>query len=170
MRECLHCSKQYHADEALRDHVYRKHPPKKEEPVGYTTTVSGELNVEPALTDAELGLDAGPDPWRELMLARTEGLEDTLGFDAVGKVRVIKGARHNVVVPRSEEPISDTEEVVKAIQALVRLAAKHRSKVNGAFYCHGEETADIWRIRVKDNKVLSERPTLVWPNGEEEKL
>lgn len=140
--------------------------------MGYYTTLSGTLTVEPALTDAELGriADVKADPWTDLILQRTEGDEDTLGLDDKGKIIVVKGTRRNIVSLRSDEPTKNPGTLTEAIHALTKLARKHKVKVNGSIFGSGEEPGDLWRIRVEDNVVHEERPKLLWPNGDSEDL
>lgn len=39
--------------------------------------------------------------------------------------------------------------------------------VYGSIEAHGEESPDIWRVVIRDNKVATERAKIIWPDGTE---
>lgn len=137
--------------------------------MGYYSTVTGQLVIKPGLLTADLGdlADEAADDYD--LIAKNEGTEGTLALDGNGKIVVVPGTFKTVVECRFEDDFK-AYTLTQSVQAVVNLAKSKDAKVNGILYVYGEENADIWRIRVEDNVVYEEKPTLVWPNGDKDGL
>lgn len=137
--------------------------------MGYNTHVTGEFRVTPRL-DQDLSdfRSYFSEDYENELFAENMGEEETVGL-VNGEITVIPGDGYTSVQPRFNEP-HKAYELESDVQEFLRRVKAHGNTVNGVFKCYGEEDGDIARIRIEDNAYHSERPTLRWPNGDEEPL
>jgi hypothetical protein len=127
--------------------------------MGYYTSFSGEISIEPPLTWAEI--------------RNSEWLPDI----AINKNHSVKLRIEETTVETDEGtmtrrsalavvPLSDSQykgyNVIEDVQALI---AKHSGhQFSGRFDCEGEDAGDLWRLVVRDNRVTKVEPQIVWPD------
>ena len=109
--------------------------------MGYYTTVHNEISFEPALTEAEA-------EEFEAFLEEKDIFEFTL-------------EDLNILVPYDDsfKAYCFDENLQIAIDKL------GDRKFSGYFEGHGEESGDMWRVRVKDGKVEHVAGVVTWPKG-----
>ncbi len=64
------------------------------------------------------------------------------------------------VIPVTEEEMKGYD-IEKHLQELIDAFPEHT--FSGFFECKGEETGDLWRLKVKDGKAVRVEPSIVWP-------
>jgi len=142
--------------------------------MGYRSTVSGSLRIEPGIPQRLLEgagalSDYGDHPDASSTLLATTVDDSTVGM-VDGQITVI-GNDYTEVACRLDEEFKayDFDSDVETFIKLVKVHSPS-STANGTLVVTGEGSGDIWRVRVEDNHVVTEHPKLVWPNGDEEEM
>jgi hypothetical protein len=135
--------------------------------MGYYSRLSGELTINPPLKwgqfrDSEFFDDRANENWRNgYACIRFRVERDTAETDE-GKREVITA----VAVEPSTEDSMKVYELKVELQRLVDAFPVH--EFTGEFLIEGEESGDIWKLVVDDNRKAAEiHPRIVWPDGSE---
>lgn len=128
--------------------------------MGYNTRLEGSIKIAPPLSAVEL---------RE----HPEVSNSDIRSVAVPVVKQRKDTNDGyTVILEGREIVPTTEDEHKAyglLDELRQYATFYPDHAySGYIYCYGEEQGDIWRVSIKDGKVLEERPKIVWPDGTEQ--
>ncbi|WP_331445814.1 DUF6205 family protein [Streptomyces xanthochromogenes] len=129
--------------------------------MGYYTTVSGEIRIEPPLKWVEFkdspfyGTDKGSG--RDVRLAVTEETVDT---DEGQTIRKTAGALEG-----SWEGGYKAYHLLEHVQEAIKAFPGHTFA--GRLECEGEEAADVWRVVVRDGVAVKVQPRIVWPDEDE---
>jgi hypothetical protein len=129
---------------------------------GYYSYVTGEAEIMPALTNAELK-DAG------LTEDSEEGeflFDEHLLTPAKSSPSYVPSQYGTRIRPRLEEAYK-TYYLEDNLKSLVKWCMDHGHVMNGMFHIDGESKDDIWRMHITNNVVDTVRPKLIWPNGSE---
>lgn len=133
--------------------------------MGYTTKFVGEIYIEPPLAWA----DIKDSPF----LPENAKRRGELGRDL--KFRIETSERDTdegtLTVRRAVSLVSTWEDdargysIVSHLQEVVD--AFPTRGYHGRFDAEGEESADIWRLKVVDRKAVKFEPVIVWPEASE---
>lgn len=128
--------------------------------MGYNTRLEGSIKIIPPLSAAELREhpEVSNSDSRSVAVPVVKQRKDT----DEGYTVVLEG--------REITPTTDEEhKAYGLIDELCDYANFYPGhEYSGYIYCYGEESGDIWRVSIKDGKVLEERPKIVWPDGTEQ--
>lgn len=124
--------------------------------MGYNTSVSGEIRIEPPLSWREFKDSpfAGRD--KDVTLHVEAETVDTEDGPLMRKTAV-------ALVPTWEDSYKAyylVEHVQEAIDAFPDRT------FTGRLECEGEENADLWRVVVRDGRAVKVTPRIVWPDEE----
>jgi hypothetical protein len=135
--------------------------------MGYETYYTGTLTITPQI----------PEPFPACFTDVTEDTAFILRNEAGEQNVVLKDDGTFGVVGDPGVTLAEVcwDESTKAdigeyVESLVKFVKREGSEANGVVDCQGEEHRDIYRYRVVNNAIGTERPKLVWPNGDEETL
>jgi hypothetical protein len=127
--------------------------------MGYYTTLSGELRIEPPLT------------WSEMRESKHLDFESEDGF-GVFKIQVLEQeveTEEGVLSKKSGVAIEPFEDSVKAYHARENLAeivaAFPGHRFIGCIEGDGEEQGDTWRLYVRDGNVIEHKGVVSWPDA-----
>lgn len=122
--------------------------------MGYNTSVSGEIRIEPPLTwrDFKDSPFAGTD---KDVTFRVD--EETVTTDDGPLIRKTAVA----LVPAWEDSYK-AYNLVAHVQEAIDAFPEHT--FTGRLDCEGEETADLWRVVVRDGRAVKVTPRIVWPD------
>lgn len=127
--------------------------------MGYLTSITGQLDIDPPIKWGDirnspfLPSERGGDPDKEVMLVLEEHDTDT----DEGALRVIEATG---VVTRYESQgkyydiQAHLQELVDAFPGYV---------FSSRFDCDGEDSGDLWRLKVVDGKATRFVPSVTWP-------
>lgn len=129
--------------------------------MGYYTTVTGEISIEPPLTWAEIKASpfAPSDTVRDDFDVRLRIEETAVDTD---EGQLIRRAASALVASWSDcfKAYYLVEHIQKAIDAFPG------HTFTGRLECEGEENTDIWRVVVRDGRAVKVEPRIVWPDEE----
>lgn len=139
--------------------------------MGYETYYTGEARITGGIlsedTLAQEGwLEAGAE--EDFFIITTDGDPDDVQV-VNGELTVVAGTQFQNVTMRYEERIKGYN-FDERVQMLLDKVLEVGGEIHGHFRGDGEEDGDIWRIRFTGTDKVSERPKLVWPNGDEDQL
>ena len=128
--------------------------------MGYNTRLEGSIKITPPLSAAELREhpEVSNSDVRSVAVPVVKQRKDTDD----GYTVVLEGRE---IVPTTEED-HKAYGLLDELRQYVTFYPGHT--YSGYIYCYGEEQGDIWRVSIKDGKVLEERPKIVWPDGTEQ--
>ncbi|RBQ21556.1 hypothetical protein DP939_02270 [Spongiactinospora rosea] len=133
--------------------------------MGYISYLSGEITIDPPIRWGEL---RGSDFVRTKERAEHERLvwlrtvEKTVDTEE-GVLTTVMA----VAIRPSEEDELRADALAREVQEIVAAHGDGRT-FEGLILVRGEESPDIWRVRVVDGHAVEERPMLRWPDGTEE--
>ncbi|MEV4227264.1 DUF6205 family protein [Streptomyces bobili] len=128
--------------------------------MGYYTSVTGEIRIEPPLTWAEI--KSNP------LLPETEGGrseydvrlridEETVETDEGQMIRKTCSA----LVPAWDDSFK-AYHLIEHVQFMVDTFPGHT--FSGRLDCEGEENGDLWRVVIRDGRAEKVTPRIVWPD------
>lgn len=122
--------------------------------MGYNTSVSGEIRIEPPLTWREFKDSpfAGHD--KDVTLHVEAETADTDSGPLMRKTAV-------ALVPTWEDSYR-AYHLVEHVQEAIDSFPGHT--FTGRLECEGEENTDIWRVIVRDGRAVKVEPRIVWPD------
>ena len=129
--------------------------------MGYYTSVTGEIAIQPPLT------------WKELKDSPFNSLDASATYDVRLRVNVktvdtdegqLIHKTASAVLPREEGPFT-TYRLVEHVQAVIDAFPGHT--FTGRLECEGSEAGDLWRIVVRDGRAVRVEPRIVWPDDKE---
>jgi hypothetical protein len=137
--------------------------------MGYTSKVSGNIEIKPVVPHKdvlkliEAGLAKRPDEKyysgiSDVFVDYYKNREDT--DDGV----LIKYEAWNIE-PASEDRYK-AYSIVEDLQKIVDLLGTEKYRYLGFFEIRGEDDDDLWRLKVKDGKVMEIKPKIVWPEDD----
>lgn len=132
--------------------------------MGYYTNLHGEISIVPPLPWADFK-DSGflpEQPYKSWpkngacikLLVEEDEVETSMG------VMITKSAI--AVVPVDDQ--TKAYDIETELQALVN-STNREHQFNGFIEGEGEDNDDMWRLYVKDRKVIRVRPTITWPDA-----
>ncbi|MFH9248191.1 DUF6205 family protein [Streptomyces lydicus] len=127
--------------------------------MGYTTRVTGEFTITPPLTWNEIkGSPFSPYP-----PAGDDRIELVLRVDEK-TIETEDGPLHRRTA--SALVMSEIDEyrahgLLEVVQRAVDSFPGHQW--SGRLDCEGEETADLWRVVIRDGRAVKVTPRIVWP-------
>ncbi len=131
--------------------------------MGYYTTVTGELRIEPPLTWGEIkdnpflpDTPAGLAEY-DVRLRIDEETVDTADGQLTRKTCA-------AIEPRWDDSFK-AYHLVEHVQTLID-AFPDRT-FTGRLECEGEDTGDLWRVIVRDGRAVKIEPRIVWPDDEQ---
>lgn len=132
--------------------------------MGYNSRLTGQINIDPPLTFAELSEVAPSINSRGLF--HFDILEEEIETD---EGILTKQSSSKIVVSNDDELRAYDAE--QELRDLVTAVACFGRKFTGSILVRGDENGDIWRLRVVDfDKVIREDAKVVWPDGEKVQL
>jgi len=132
--------------------------------VSYTSYLSGEIAIDP------------PVPWSELQdspfvrtperkeyerLVWLRMVEETVETDEGTLIR-----KQAVAIRPSQAGELRAWGLDNQVQEIVTAHGEGRT-FTGHILVRGEESPDLWRVRVYNGRALAERPRIIWPDGTE---
>ena len=130
--------------------------------MGYYSYVRGSISFDPPLTH------------KEIQEIQNMASDSNWVFELDIEIRVrdteegeLSYSTCNSIQSASEDQIK-AYDAVEDLKTLVRRIPSPRT-FNGEFRIEGEESGDIWRLRVVNGTVVEERAMVVWPDGTEAK-
>lgn len=125
--------------------------------MGYQTTISGEIRIEPPLTWPEIKSNPAYQGTTAVRLDIDEQSIDT---------------PEGELISRSASSLSAAFEgpykaygLLSQVQAAVEAAPGHT--FTGHLECSGEDRDDLWRLVVRNGTAVKVEPTIVWPDDAE---
>jgi hypothetical protein len=133
--------------------------------MGYASTVSGELTITPPLKWGQFKnnefFEGSPTWKRNVPCIRL--VDDKYEDEHEDGTTTIITCE--IVQPASEDRMK-AYDLISEVQRLVDAFPGHT--FGGEFLVEGEQTGDIWKLVVgEDRKVEKIRPRIVWPDGTE---
>jgi hypothetical protein len=127
-------------------------------PMGYNTSVTGEITFSPVMKWAEIRQSRFnvPDPWKSDMLVRLEVAAETIETDDGESTARTSAA----LIPAIEDPMK-AYALVEQVQDFIDKHGQGR-KFYGYLECEGEEQPDMWRVYVRDGRAVTERAAILW--------
>ena len=132
--------------------------------MGYTSYISGEITIRPPITwdelqDSPFTLTPERNEWDRLTwLKLHEEVVQTSEGILIRKVAV--------AIRPSEADELRVYDLDQDVQAIIDAHPGHT--FDGVMVVRGEQSPDIWRVRIIDGRAVEERPRIVWPDGTEE--
>ncbi|MGR6922621.1 DUF6205 family protein [[Actinomadura] parvosata] len=134
--------------------------------MGYTSHITGEITVTPPIPWGELQSNpAGP-------FYRTS---DNKEWDRLTWLRLVEEPvetrdgtlirKQAIAIRPSEADELRVDGLGREVQAILDAHPGHT--FDGVLLVTGEESPDIWRVRIIDGRAVEERPRIVWPDGTE---
>lgn len=122
--------------------------------MGYNTSVSGEIRIEPPLAWREFKDSpfAGRD--KDVTLQVDAETVDTADGPLMRKTAV-------ALVPTWEDSYK-AYHLVEHVQEAIDAFPEHT--FTGRLDCEGEENTDLWRVVVRDGRAVKVTPRIVWPD------
>jgi hypothetical protein len=133
--------------------------------MGYTSYLSGEITIHPPIPWGELQdspFVRTPDrnEWDRLTWLRL--VEDTVQTDEGTLIR-----KQAIAIRPSEADELRVYDLGREVQAIIDAHGEGRT-FDGILLVCGDESPDIWRVRIIDGRAVEERPRIVWPDGTEQ--
>lgn len=132
--------------------------------MGYTSYLSGEITITP------------PIPWSELQGSPFVRTPERKEYDRLVWLRMTEETvetnegtlirKHAVAIRPSEADELRADGLARQVQEIVTAHGDGRT-FEGLFLVRGEESPDLWRVRVEDGRAVEERPRITWPDGTE---
>lgn len=131
--------------------------------MGYYTKFEGEIRIDPPLT------------WREVKdspylpdAAQRTGMVD-VKFNVQESVEETDDGTVTRRWVDAIVPLSDSQykgySIIETVQKIID-QYKGTHTFSGRFDCEGEETADLWRLVVRNGRAEKVEPRIVWPDEE----
>lgn len=122
--------------------------------MGYTTSVGGEISIEPPLT------------WREFKDSPFAGTDKDVAFHVEEKtVDTDDGPltrKAATAIVSTWEDSYKAYHLVEHVQEVIDAFPGHT--FTGRLECEGEDTGDLWRVVVRDGRAVKVTPRIVWPD------
>ena len=129
--------------------------------MGYYTSVTGELRIEPPLTWAEFKDSpfngSSIDAWDGLKEVRLRIAEEHVDTDEGSLIRKTATA----LIPESEDS-RKYYHLVEHVQQAIDSFPGHT--FTGRLDCEGEDNGDLWRVVIRDGRAEKVTPRIVWPD------
>lgn len=131
--------------------------------MGYHSHISGEITIDPPIPWAELQgspfvCTPDQDEWDRLTWLRL--VEESVQTDEGTLIR-----KQAVAIRPSEADELRVDGLDRDVQAIIDAHPGH--VFDGVLLVRGDESPDIWRVRIADGRAVEERPRIVWPDGTE---
>lgn len=131
--------------------------------MSYTTHVTGEFTITPPLSwpefkDSRFAPDnakSNRDP--DLLLVVTEENVDTPEGPLLRRTATALAMRE-IDEYNSRDLLAQVQEAVDAFPG---------HEWSGRLDCEGEESADLWRVVIRDGRAVKVEPRIVWPDDAE---
>lgn len=122
--------------------------------MGYNTSVTGEIRIEPPLAWREFKDSpfAGRDMDVKLRID-----EETVDTDDGPLIRKTASA----IVPAWEDSYK-AYKLIEHVQQAIDAFPGHT--FTGRLECEGEENTDLWRVVIRDGRAVRVEPRIVWPD------
>jgi Family of unknown function (DUF6205) len=122
--------------------------------MGYNTSVTGEIRIEPPLAWREFKDSpfAGRDMDVKLRID-----EETVDTDDGPLIRKTASA----IVPAWEDSYK-AYKLIEHVQQVIDAFPGHT--FTGRLECEGEENTDLWRVVIRDGRAVRIEPRIVWPD------
>jgi hypothetical protein len=132
--------------------------------MGYTSHIAGEITIHPPIPWGELQSSVfirtpERNEWDRLTWLRL--VEDTVETDDGTLVR-----KQAIAIRPSEADELRVRNLDGEVQAIIDAHPGHT--FDGVMVVTGEQSPDIWRVRIVDGRAVEERPRIVWPDGTEQ--
>lgn len=137
--------------------------------MGQSNWITGEAQISPPLDEKVVKKLSDGENLLVGYFKVEEGGEPDRVEMVDGEITVIEGNRAQVLEFGHEES-GNFYDFDEACLSLVKAVKKVGSEIHGAFMFLGEDNLSISRNRFDGDKMFSEAPKLVWPNGDEEQL
>lgn len=136
--------------------------------MGYYSSVTGKIRIEPPLTHAEISQN--PDWFKEDAYGGVEGVDGDISFEVTTGSRetgegTLTFKQAHSIIPWTDDS-SKYYTLSESVQKLVSTYPNHEYR--GHLHIEGEDNDDIWRIYIRDGKVVEVRAELKWPEGYED--
>lgn len=132
--------------------------------MGYTSYIAGEITIHP------------PIPWGDLQGSAFVRTPDNKEWDRLTWLRLVEDTvqthdgtlirKQAIAIRPSEADELRVRNLDREVQAIIDAHPGHT--FDGVLLVTGEESPDIWRVRIVDGRAVEERPRIVWPDGTEE--
>jgi hypothetical protein len=123
--------------------------------MGYNTSVTGEIDIEPPLTWAEFKNSPFADGDELDVKLRIE--TETVDTDDGPLMRKTASA----LIPSWEDSYK-AYHLAEHVQRAIDVFPGHT--FTGRLDCEGEENTDLWRVIIRDGRAKEIRPQIVWPD------
>jgi hypothetical protein len=128
--------------------------------MGYTTHVTGEFTIEPPLTWYEIK----DSPFSPFPPAGDDRIELVLRVDEevveTGDGPLMRRTAAALVMSEIDE--YRAHGLLEVVQRAVDSFPSHT--FTGRLDCEGAESADIWRVVIRDGRAVKVKPRIVWPD------
>jgi hypothetical protein len=122
--------------------------------MGYNTSVTGEIRIEPPLTWREFKDSPFVGDSKDVRLRVEAETVDTDDGPLMRKTAV-------ALAPAWEDSYK-AYNLVEHVQQAIDAFPGHT--FTGRLECEGEENADLWRVTVRDGRAVRVEPRIVWPD------
>lgn len=130
--------------------------------MGYNTSVTGEIRIDPPLTWGEFK----DSPFLPDSLTATIDYDVCLHTDEAtvdtGEGQLIRKTA-SVLLPRWEDSFR-AYHLIEHVQAVIDAFPGH--VFSGRLNCEGEDNTDLWRVVIRDGRAVRVEPRIVWPDEE----
>lgn len=133
--------------------------------MGYHSRLNGEITISPPIPWGELQgsspfvCTSDQNEWDRLTWLRL--VEDTVETDDGTLIR-----KQAIAVRPSEADELRVYDLDREVQEVIDAHPGHT--FDGVMVVTGEQSPDIWRVRIIDGHAVKERPRIIWPDGTEE--
>lgn len=131
--------------------------------MGYTSYLSGEIAITP------------PIQWRDLQDSPFVRADHLGEWERLVWLRVLEDAETGESTPTRKRAVAirpskaDDLRAYDLVPQVQEIVTAHSDRTfSGHILVRGEESPDIWRVRVHNGRAVGERPMLVWPDGTQE--
>lgn len=125
--------------------------------MGYNTRVRGQFSITPPLTWPEFhNSPFASDDWRDADLVLHVDEETVNSDDGL----LIRRTASALVMREIDE--YRAYHLIEQVQAAIDAFPGHT--FTGRLDCEGEESADLWRVIVRDGRAVKVEPRIVWPD------
>lgn len=122
--------------------------------MGYNTSVTGEIRIEPPLTWREFKDSPFADRDMDVKLRIDAETVDTDDGPLMRKTA-------SAIVPAWEDSYK-AYKLIEHVQQAIDAFPGHT--FTGRLECEGEENTDIWRVVIRDGRAVRVEPRIVWPD------
>ncbi|MGW5259645.1 DUF6205 family protein [Microbispora sp. NPDC004025] len=130
--------------------------------MSYTSYLSGEIAVDPPIPWSELKSSPfvrTPERKEYERLVWLRMVEETVETDEGTLIR-----KQAVAIRPSQADELRAGGLTREVQEIVTAHGEGRAFL-GLILVRGEESPDLWRVRVENGQALEERPRITWPDG-----